>query len=91
MSQKIEKIEINFPVEIELPDGFEQALSSLIGMVCKQYERKNPTRVMWTAGHGSKPIRDEAHEPTFDDSVYVITVAEREDTSGRNIYRYKNW
>lgn len=83
---KIQKIEITFPVEVELPDGFEQALSALVGIACEKYQKENPTRVMWTAGHGSKPIWDEPNEPDFDDSVYVIEVAEREDVSGSNKY-----
>ncbi len=83
---KIKRIEISFPVEIELPDGFEQALSALVGIVCSQYQKENPTRVMWTAGHGSKPLWNEPNEPDFDDSVYVIDVSEREDTTGSNRY-----
>lgn len=80
------KIEIVFPVGIDFPDGFEQALDSLINMVCEQYQRENPTQVMWTSGHGSMPIWNEPHEPTFDDSVYQIEVAEREDINGNNPY-----
>ena len=83
---KIQKIEITFPTEIELPDGFEQALSALVGIACEKYQKENPTRVMWTAGHGSKPMWNEPNEPEFDDSVYVIDVAEREDIAGSNKY-----
>jgi hypothetical protein len=83
---RIQRIEINFPVPVEFPDGFEQALSALIGMICEKYERENPTKVMWTAGHGNKPIWNEPKEPEFDDSVYCIDVAEREDTGGSNRY-----
>jgi len=83
---KIQQIEISFPAPVELPDGFDQTLSCLIGMVCKQYEKENPTRVMWAAGHGSKPIWNEPNEPDFDSSVYVIDVSEREDTAGSNKY-----
>lgn len=83
---KISSIEINFPVEVEMPDGFDQALSALVGIICKEYQKQNPTRIMWTAGHGSKPIWNEPKEPDFDDSIYAIDVAEREDTSGSNRY-----
>ena len=85
---KITSIEISFGAAVTLPDGWERALDGLIGMVCEQYQRENPTRVMWPAGAGSKPRwsqRDAAFlgvaaasdapadgDPTFDDSVYFL-------------------
>lgn len=81
---KISQIEITFPVPVELPEGFEKTLSALVGMACDKYESENPDRVMWAAGHGSKPIWREPEEPTYDDSVYQIQVEEKEDENGRN-------
>lgn len=97
---KTRMIEISFPVDVDFPPGFEQALDALVGMVCKAYEAANPTRVMWPAGTGSKVhwsaadsaflgVKPEAGapesgEPSFDDSVYAISVAEREDYYGQN-------
>jgi len=81
---KIQRIEIDFPTAVSLPDGFEKTLDALIGMVCEQYERENPARVMWPAGCGSKPLWREPEEPEYDDTVYFIEVAEREDLHGRN-------
>lgn len=82
---KVQKIEIDFPVPVELPDGFEQTLSSLIGMVCKAYQKVNPTRTMWTAGHGFKPTyipvtrkEEEKRGMEFDETVYHIEVCEQE-------------
>lgn len=75
---KLQKIEIAFPVGVNLPPGFERTLDALIGMVCEAYEEAHPDRVMWPAGQGSKPIWREPAEPDFDDSVYFIEVAERE-------------
>ena len=75
-----QRIEIVFPIAVSLPPGFEQTLGSLIGMVCKQYERDHPTRTMWPAGHGAKPVWDEPNEPTFDACVYQIQIAERPAT-----------
>jgi len=84
----ISKIEIVFPILIETPEGWEEALSALVDKICKKYERENPGRVMWTAGHGFKPtyIPITAEEGKhrgieFDDSVFQIEVAEREDYS----------
>jgi len=86
---KLQKIEIDFPVPVNLPPGFEQVLSSVVGLVCRQYEKKNPERVMWAAGHGSKPTyiplteEDEKERGMeFDDNIYYIEVAERQ--------KYKN-
>lgn len=85
---KIRKIEISFPTSVAFPDGFEQALDALVGMVCKQWERENPTMVMWPAGYGSKITRmplvagDDRME--FDDSIYAIDCSAREDYYGNN-------
>lgn len=86
---KIRAIEITFPVAVELPDGFDRVLDSMVDMVCKQYEREHPTEVMWPAGYGSKmlsnPLAMGDDEPLrFDDSVYAINVACREDYYGEN-------
>ena len=77
---KINKIEIDFPCDVELPKGFEQTLSCLIDMVCGKYEIEKPSRTMWPAGHGSKPLWREPEEPEWDDSVFFIQVAERAAT-----------
>lgn len=55
MNNKLSAIEIVFAAPVDLPDGFDRALAALIGMVCEQYQRDNPTRVMWTASFGAKP------------------------------------
>ncbi len=97
---KLRGIEISFPVGVELPDGWERALDSLVNMVCEKYERENPARVMWPANFGSKPLWSKTDaaflgveaapdappcgDPGFDDSVFVIGVCEREDFHGRN-------
>ena len=75
---KIRRIEIEFPILVELPEGFGRALSALVGMICRKYEIENPTRVMWPSGSGAKPLWNEPAEPDWDDSVYQITVSERE-------------
>jgi len=84
---KVQKIEIEFPFLVELPPGFEQVLGTLVNLVCKKYEAENPDRVMWPAGHGSKPIWREPEEPDFDDDIYHISVAEREAHKKEREYR----
>lgn len=99
---KVSRIEVNFAEAVELPDGFEQVLCGLVDMACKQWERENPTMVMWPAGQGSKPLWSKADaaflgvaatnsapdsgEPEFDDTVYCIDVEAREDYHGNNPY-----
>ena len=78
MPIKIQKIEIEFPFLVELPPGLDRLLEAVVDFVCKKYEAENPTRVMWPAGQGSKPIWREPEEPEFDDSIYHISVSERE-------------
>ena len=91
---KTQSIQIVFPVEVELPEGFTRALDGLIDMVCKKYQAENPDRVMWPAGSGSKPlfnwmtVGDDEPLP-FDDSVYFVEVAEREDYHGHNPHNPK--
>ena len=75
---KISMIEVTFPAEVEIPKTARIALEAAVTLVCKKYERENPTRVMWPAGVGSKMLLNEPEEPTFDDTVFVIDVAERE-------------
>lgn len=97
---KVTQIEIQFPCPVELPEGWERALDGLIDIVCKQYQREHPKEVMWPSGHGSKPTFSKADaaflgkpatpdapdtgEPTWDDSIYQISVACREDYYGEN-------
>lgn len=85
------KIEIDFPCDVEFPPGFERILDALVDMVCKKYESKNPTRIMWPSECGFKPIyipltKDEERDrgPEFDESIYHIGVCEREDIHGSN-------
>jgi len=75
---KIVKVEISFPVAVDLPAGWERALDGLVDMVCGKYEEEHPDRVMWPAGHGSRVLWREPEEPDFDDSVFEISVSERE-------------
>jgi hypothetical protein len=77
---KVMRIEISFPVAVEMPPGFERALDGLVHMITDKYREDNPDRVMWPAGCGSKPIWNEPHEPKFDANIYVIDVVEREKT-----------
>jgi hypothetical protein len=75
---KIQKIEVVFPVPVEVPPGFSRLLEGVVGMVCEKYKAENPERSMWVFGVGSKPLFQEPLEPKWDDSIYFIEVAERE-------------
>ena len=78
----IHKIQIDFPCEVDFPDGFERELDALINKVCKKYEKENPTRTMWPSGQGSMPVGNwmlGGPDPVdFDDTIYYIEVAERD-------------
>ena len=80
----IKSIEITFAAPVEFPDGFEQALSMFIGMICEKYQRDNPERVMWPSGHGSRPIMRMGEFEGFEVDAYSIDCEEREDYNGRN-------
>jgi len=80
---KIHKIEITFPVEVELTDDDLRIIGAALDGIASRYEIANPSRVMWSFGQGSKmlanPLMLSDDEPIpFDDSVYNIEMAERE-------------
>ena len=77
---KIIRIEINFPVPVELPPGFDRALDGLTFLITEKYKLDNPDRTMWPAGQGGKIMWNEPSEPDVDIRVYSIDVAEREKT-----------
>jgi hypothetical protein len=91
VTKNLRRIEVTFPVPVELPDDFQQRLIELVTTVCKAYEAANPGRSMWTFGVGSKitymPMMREEEEAgrgmEFDDDTLSIECAERE--------RYHRW
>lgn len=96
----VSKLEVSFPCEVELTYRVQRQLTELVDEMCKRYERTHPGRVMWPMGVGNKvnwskadaaflgrtaePDAPESGEPTYDDSVFCIEVAEREDLHGNN-------
>lgn len=78
---KIRSLQVDFPLGVRLPPGFEQTLASLVNMVCELYEQQNPYRSMWPFGQGGKPdqfaIHSDDFENMFDMSVYQIEVSEK--------------
>lgn len=81
---KKNRIEINFPFLVDFPDGIEEVLHSLVDMICKKYEKENPSRVMWPAGHGARVHWSSGKIVDAEREVYCIDVSEREDYYGNN-------
>jgi len=87
MSEDTLKIEISFPVKVELTQDDMRQLDAITGEICDRYEVAHPGRVMWAAGVGSKILympmtRDEelaGKHMEFDDAVFAIDCSERED------------
>lgn len=77
---EIHRIEINFPCAVDLPPGFDHVLMALADAICSAWELAHPGHVMWASGVGAKPIWREPEEPDFDDSVFCIDCATREET-----------
>lgn len=88
---KISRIEISFPIAVDLPDKFQRRLCELVGEICSTYEIEHPNRVMWVFGVGSKIIcmpmtaqEEKAGKHTkYDDDTLSIEISERE--------RYHAW
>lgn len=78
---EITRINVTFPVAVELPSAAHQALHDAIELVCATYQRAHKDRVMWAAGEGGTPppgfFFDEP-KGDWDMSVLNIEVAERE-------------
>jgi hypothetical protein len=95
---QLQKLEISFPCTVDVPEEIIREIDALVGKVCELYEAQNPTRIMWPAGHGWKinwsrmdaaflgrpaePNAKESGEPDYDDSIYEISVSEREAYEG---------
>lgn len=96
--QQLQKLEISFPCTVDVPEEVIRKIDALVGEVCELYETQNPTRIMWPACHGCKinwsrtdaaflgrpadPNAKESGEPDYDDSIYEISVSEREAYEG---------
>lgn len=96
--QRLHKLEISFPCTVDVPEEVIRKIDALVGEVCKLYEAQNPTRIMWPSGHGSKiiwsridaaflgrtaePDAKASGEPDYDESIYEISVSEREAYEG---------
>jgi hypothetical protein len=88
MNNKLHRIEIKFAAPVTMPEGFDRALAALVGMVCERYQMDNPSRVMWTASFGNRPlfsmVNPEEGPLAFDNTTYQIGCEEREDYYGDN-------
>lgn len=87
MAEDTLKVEISFPVKVELTQDDMRQFDAITGEICDRYKAAHPGRVMWPAGVGSKVLympmtRDEelaGKHMEFDDAVFAIDCAERED------------
>lgn len=87
MAEDTSRIEISFPVSVEMTDDDCRILDAIASEICRRYERAHPGRVMWPAGVGAKitymPIT-RAEEVAgkhmeFDHNTFAIDCSERED------------
>jgi hypothetical protein len=81
----IRRIEVNFPVPVELSDADQKALHDLLSRICQRYEADHPDRVMWVFGWGSKPTyipmtaeEERTRGIEFDDDTLFAEISERE-------------
>ena len=89
---KVSKIEVDFARPVELTDGDQHRIHSIVGDAARRTE--TPEFVHWAAGTGCKPNWSHTDcialgmrptpdsplsgEPTWDDSVFYIETATRE-------------
>lgn len=85
------KIEVSFPLGVEITSEQQKELDKVISSICDSYNKQNPTRIMWTFGQGYKMLSnlfmlDDSEPMEFDLSCYQIEVSEREAYKGENKY-----
>lgn len=89
MAEDTRRIEITFPVPVELTNDDQRILDAATAEICRRYERAHPGRVMWPFGIGSKvtymPMtkaeEDAGRHMEFDNTVFSVECSEREDYS----------
>lgn len=81
----VRRIEVDFPVPVELSNEDQKALYDLLSRICEKYEESHPCRIMWVFGWGSKmtyiPITVEEERTRgieFDTDTLYAEIAERE-------------
>ena len=83
------KIEISFPIGVEITSEQQQELDKVISSICDVYNKQNPKRIMWPFGQGYKLLSnlftlDDSEPMEFDLHCYQIEVSEREAHEGEN-------
>ena len=73
---EIKRIEIEFAIPVVMTPALQRHLCNMVNAMARATETDEI--VHWQAGCGSKPIWNEPHEPTWDDSVYHIDTCARE-------------
>jgi hypothetical protein len=78
--QLISRIEVGFPVPVEISGNWYKEFDKLLGEICSHYEATHPREVMWVFGMGSRMISNPMIDGPlkFDDSVYSVEIACRE-------------
>lgn len=82
-TESTRQIRIDFPTPVHVSPEAHRQIVSAVDLVCIDWERRHPGRVMWLFGGGAlmtcNPLMLSDDEPIpFDDTVEHIEVAERE-------------
>jgi hypothetical protein len=60
---KIVKVEISFPVGVDMSNERQRQLDEVLSAICRDYERTHPGRIMWPFGFGAKSAVRSAEAP----------------------------
>lgn len=72
----VRRIEVDFAIPVKMTEAIRRFLREVVNRIARASETEDI--VHWASGQGSKPIWNEPHEPTWDDSVYHIKTASRQ-------------
>lgn len=73
---EIKRIEVEFAIPVVMTPALQRHLCNMVNAMARATETDEI--VHWQSGVGSKPIWNEPHEPTWDDSVYHIETCARQ-------------
>jgi hypothetical protein len=75
---------VTFRLPLTDPYSANRVIDALTECVCRYWQARNPTMVMWASELGFKPLRSDGAIIGYELGVFQITCEVRQDHAGRN-------
>jgi hypothetical protein len=79
-----DRVRVSFEEGVENLDGIDHVIVAMVDLVCKTWERENPTMVMWPCFIGLRPVCIGGEIVGTEDDEFVVGCEAQEDLLGRN-------